>query len=319
MPQVESALARMWAVERTESTQDALPSEFRASQMNLILHFGPETDSNEGNDIFQTTLKFAQRYPCRIVVLCPGEEGQADPFRQAKVYSQCFVGRNLRDRTCCDVLMLRYDPSELDFLDSMVSIWLENDLPTSYYFHKVPLAQIEAHLLEFVRKCRRVLFDASVETEDLSSVQWPHAELVRDLAWARLLPLRQALGQFLSNIETAALCEGLESVKIAAHETLKGEGSNLLAWVRQCLEGCAQLCDKPFEIDFSQREAGVEEPHMSMEWAYRDSAKHLLWSWDRTKDAATITADFGNGRTSFPIHASFLSTHKTLAEACFFD
>ncbi|MGF1449301.1 MAG: glucose-6-phosphate dehydrogenase assembly protein OpcA [Opitutales bacterium] len=319
MPQVESALAKMWAVEREAPGIDALPSEYRASQMNLILHFGLETEEAEANALFQTALGFARRYPCRIVVLCPSDEGDAEPHHRAKLFSQCYVGRGLRQRTCCEALMLRYHLHEADFLDNMVSIWLENDLPTSYYCYKIPPAKIEAHLLEFVRKCRRVLYDSSVETEDLSAVAWPQPALVRDLARARLLPLRQSLGQFLSGTPPSALCEGLTTVRLDASERMRGEGRNLLAWVGDCLEGCARASGigSTFQTQFEARPG--DDAHLSMEWTYASSDKHLEWTLDRETESASLTADFGTGRVSFSLHAGFLSPEKTLAEACFFD
>ncbi len=319
MPDVESALAKMWAVEREAPKAEASPSEYRASQMNLILHFGLNAGEAEGNAVFQTALKFARRYPCRIIVLCPSEEASGEQPHRAKLFSQCYVGRSLRQRTCCEALMLRYHPNEAGFLDNMVSIWLENDLPTSYYCFKIPPAMIEQHLLEFVRKCRRVLYDSSVEPEDLAAVAWPDPELVRDLARARLLPLRQSLGQFLSGSPPRVLCEGLTTVSLKAGERMQGEGRNLLAWVQECLEGCATASGigSTFETQIETRDN--DQTHLSMEWTYGSGDKHLKWDLDRAAESASLTADFGTGRVSFALHAGFLSPEKTLAEACFFD
>ena len=73
------------------------PMDFRASQLNLILHFGLSTTVGEGQEHFNTAIRFAQKYPCRIVVLCPLESVGAESEFEGKLFSQCYIGKHLRD------------------------------------------------------------------------------------------------------------------------------------------------------------------------------------------------------------------------------
>ena len=87
---VSRDLSKMW----DGHAENAL-TEFRASQMNLILHFGRKVDFEDAKKRFEVAVRFAQRYPSRIIVLCPFiEEGQA---MRAKLYSQCFIGDSPRN------------------------------------------------------------------------------------------------------------------------------------------------------------------------------------------------------------------------------
>jgi hypothetical protein len=320
MHQVGEALAKMWAVERVGAGGgEESPSEFRASQMNLILHFGLKVSAEEGRARFDAALRFAQRYPCRIIVLCPDEREPADGYHMAKIYSQCFIGKHQRDRICCEALMLRYHPVEASFLDDMVSIWLENDLPTCHFFNRVPAERIENFHLGFVRNCRRVLFDSADEDSDLGALNWPRPELVRDLAYARLLPVRQSLGQYLSGFTPADLAEGLSTIEVRRRCDVAAEAGHILHWAQSCLSDCAHEAGLPFEARTSHNSSPDGDADLLMEWTYAGSGKHLLWTMNRSAASADITADFGTGRVSFRLHAGFLSAEKTLAEACFFD
>ena len=54
-------LRDMWKGD--EDSQSAAPSEFRASQLNLIIHLGWETTPEEASRIFNTAIEFTQRHP----------------------------------------------------------------------------------------------------------------------------------------------------------------------------------------------------------------------------------------------------------------
>src|SRR5690606_31892939 len=122
---VTKTLREMWKVSH-DSGQDA-PSEFRASQMNLILHFGLSTTGEEARKAFDSAVSFAQRYPCRIIVLCPEEKKEGESILEGKLCSQCFIGDDQRQMCCCEALILSYPTKESGFLDNQVSIWLESE------------------------------------------------------------------------------------------------------------------------------------------------------------------------------------------------
>jgi len=183
--EVNNTLTAMWHLEATDGKA---VSEFRASQMNLILHFGKEITVEDALQQFNTAIKFAQRYPCRIIVLCPEDDKDAEEqLLEAKLYTQCFIGENQRDMCCCEALMLSYFTKQNEFLENQVSVWLENDLPVYYWFHGMPANRIRDRWLPFLKQCRTVVYDSNREKDDYNSIEWPRENMTHDLAKARLL------------------------------------------------------------------------------------------------------------------------------------
>ncbi|WP_269541792.1 glucose-6-phosphate dehydrogenase assembly protein OpcA [Cerasicoccus fimbriatus] len=313
--EVSPMLSSMWSSQFDPKLGAA--SEFRASQMNIILHLGLKTSPEEAKERFDAAIEFGQKYPCRIVVLCPMGRERSDRLLQGKIFSMCYIGESLRDQCCVEAVILGYPTREAGFLSSQVSIWLENDLPTYHWFNRIPAERITQMHMDFVKRCRRVIYDSTVEMEDandLTSIEWPRPEGVIDLAWARLLPVRQSLGQHLSSIEPARLIDGLQKVEARAVATHKGEAANLVKWCRECLTSCTK--DSQLDVEFVTGNC-PDEHALELEWTY-SNGHHLLWTLNAEGHGAQITADFGLGRTSAPMHVELLSGEKALAEAMFF-
>ena len=227
--EVTHRLERMWESDATGS-----PSAFRASQMNVVLHFGREVSAEQATERFETLLKFAQRYPSRIIVLCP-TRSITDGSMRAKLFSQCYIGDSHREMCCCEALLLGYRPDNCGFLANQVSIWLEPDLPSYHWFCGVPGARIQEYFDNLLTGVRRSIYDSSYEPEDLSRLDWPNPDQVADLAAARLLPVRQAIGQYLSGYTMRTLCENLVSITVHCGESMSGEGVRLMDWMKDCL------------------------------------------------------------------------------------
>ena len=231
MPVSEVApfLKKLWIGEKTDSEE---PGLYRASQMNLVLHLGLDTPAEEAKDVFKTALDFGQRYPCRIIILCPETSETQEELMRAKVYTQCFIGESGREKSCSEALLLGYQPGDHGFLENQVSIWLESDLPFYHWFHRVPAVRITDQYLPFTRRSRRVLIDSALgEAEEISKIEWPGGVVMRDLAEARVLPLRQTIGQFLSGYSPRTLVDGLEEILLEAPEGLLAEQKHLQQWV----------------------------------------------------------------------------------------
>ena len=66
---IAQSLARLWEGSPGDGAagQQRAPSEFRASQMNLVLHVGLPTTPDDGVAQFNAALRFTQRYPARIL------------------------------------------------------------------------------------------------------------------------------------------------------------------------------------------------------------------------------------------------------------
>ncbi len=230
--EVTRTLSHMWDVAPGDHGHP--PSDFRASQMNLILHFGLNTTATEAQQRFDTAILFAQRYPCRIVVLCPARPGSGEYLLVAKLFSQCYIGANQRDLCCCEALILGYSIEESTFLENQVSLWLESDLPVYHWFNRVPADRIQKFYMPFIQRCQRVLLDSAVEGDALDGIQWPEPDRVQDLAKARTLPFRQQLGQFLSSIPIEVLLRETTEVVFSAEAPYSAELLHLKQWHDSC-------------------------------------------------------------------------------------
>lgn len=352
---VTKALAQMWQSDATAGT--AAPSEFRASQMNLVLHFGLSTSDAEGLATFEKAVAFSQRYPCRVIVLCPTDEQSANSgeLLQGKLYSQCFIGTGHGEMSCCEALMLGYRPSESRFLEDQVSIWLESDLPTYHWFHRVSSERIESQYIGFAKTCRRVIYDSGIDGYTLHNLPWPRAEILHDLAWARLLPLRQSLGQFLSAFEPALLVESLSEIVISYASGKQGEAENLLHWQKCCLTDCYKASGIPFPkappplssennpnagdtagdfSDLTDEEPDSPVPRIAsrlealpsdsteslrIDWRFsRDSGKFFRFTYNTLTGEGSIKASFSGDPLSYPLHIKALKPEEELSEALFF-
>ena len=60
---ISRSFAKLWA--------DTAVSEQKAMQLNLVVHLGFGTTAPDALDQFQVAVRLAQRYPCRVVFLCP--------------------------------------------------------------------------------------------------------------------------------------------------------------------------------------------------------------------------------------------------------
>jgi len=315
--EVMNTLSNMWQVSYQES-QDA-PSGFRASQMNLVIHFGMQATAEEALRIFDTAIEFAQRYPCRIIVLCPQGREFSDALLEAKLFSQCYIGETMRDMCCCEALMLGYPTRVAGFLDNQVSIWLESDLPTYHWFFRVPAQRIEEIHLEFVGRCRRAIYDSTIEGDAYAAIPWEQPQAIRDLAFARLLPLRQSLGQFFSSFQPASLVTGLEEVSVHHSDCRSGEADNLAKWLERCLADCAQQAGVDFKAKFRVvRGCAKSSNCLESTWTFAQQQKQFAWVFCAASQSSVIHADFGDGKIEVPLQVHFLSDEKALAEALFF-
>ena len=301
--EVPRALRELWKTDEGES-----PTKFRAVQSNLILHFGLEATESEAKIVLDRALDFARRYPSRLICLCPFREAD-DQLMRGKLFSQCYLAGGSKHPVCCEALMLGYTPEDAEFLEHQISVWLESDLPTYHWFHRVPEERILRSYLPFLMMVRRVTYDSSIEGHNFSGIDWPCPRGARDLADARLLHVRQSVGQFLSSYPVDLLSQNLESLTINHTPSLSGEANELVNWVQTTLihAGVNGLESNGKDTDGDFR----------MDWTYSDE-KFLSINLDNNLASGWIQADFGSGQVDYPLHLKKISPQLTLAEALFF-
>ncbi len=314
MADVQSALAGMW---EAPSGPGQEPAEFRASQMNLIIHLGRETTAADALDVFSGALRFARRYPCRIIVLCPEYERRSETLMTLKVFAECYVGKTRRDRSCCEALILSYPGGGNDFLENQVSILLENDLPTYYWFHRFASGRNAGQYLSFHKVCKRIVYDSGLETPEVASIEWPHPGRVRDLVDARLLPVRQSIGQFLSSFDPVRLGSDLLRLELRHAPRWKAEARVLATWFRERLKACAGR--EGIEQVPAARLTPAEEGEFPfvLRCDYSDG-RYFCWQADFEANKGEIRARLDRGESVLPFSVRLLSLDRELAEAFFF-
>ena len=313
LPGLEVPVGRI-AEEFVKLWEDSPAKESRAVQLNLVLHLGSNTTPADAEVQFQTTLRFAQRYPCRVVVLCPDFDETAPPEIRAKIYGECFFGKSQSDTRCIEIVSLRYTMSVRQFLENQVSVCLSTDLPIYFWAHRFSWVRRMADYDYLLTRSRRILFDGALVPPEAFTYPWPNQGAVRNLAYTRTLPLRQNLGQFLSRYTPALIITGLHTVTLRHQAAFAAEASSLLGWVSKGLvRSGADLTTITLKT-----EPGLADGSFDLQLAYTDPKKSFHWWADLAKNEAVFTGDLRTGRTTLTLGAHLLNPEQMLAEAMFF-
>ncbi len=303
---ISDGFNRLWA--------DTPAKESRAVQLNLVLHLGRNTTPPDALVQFGATRLFAQRYPCRVVVLCPAYDAAAPVAIRAKIYGECFLGKSPGDKRCVEFVLLHYTVAARAYLENQVSVCLSPDMPLYYWAHHFADVRRLADYGYLLTRSQRILFDSAVVPADAFTYPWPNLSAVRDLAYTRTLPLRQKLGQFLSRYTPALITTGLGQVAIRHRAQFAAEAGCLLGWVKKGLVRSGADTGKiAFEVTPVDC-AGC----FSMKFAYAGPKKTFSWDADLSRDHADFIGDLGTGRTTLEAGAQLLAPELALSEAMFF-
>ena len=310
---IAPGLARLWEGEPGEGNR--APSEFRASQMNLVLHVGLPTTPDDGMAQFNAAVRFTPRYPARILVLCPRAEGGSELAMRAKIYSECFIGKSRHEMSCIEAVVLSYPQERREFLEDQVSIIVEADLPIYYWVHRMSQVHKIATYQWLLRNSNRFLLDTAISTPKARTYAWPRPDGFRDLVHARLLPVRQSIGQFLSAFAPETITQGLKSVILICQPAYAAEGRVLLEWTRARLEACGATDSAAPAYDTRSTAPGATLS-LEMAFTYTDG-RYFHWCADFTRGRAVFESDLGGCRQTLPMTAGLLTTEAALGEAIF--
>ena len=257
-----------------------------------------------------------RRFDVQAMVLCPTREEEVkEPTIRAKIFGECHPGKTRGDLRCCEFVILNYPTAARVFLENQVSTCLSTDLPLYYWAHNFASSAKLGAYQYLLKKAKRVLIDRSlVPPEDQGEVAWPRPENVRDLVEARLLPVRQTIGQFLSAHAPAALAHGLSDVVVHHGSARRAEASVLAEWSRARLVACGaatSLCAKV------QADAAAPADMIDVVFNYANT-QSVRFQGDLAKGRAQLCARIAGSVTELSTAISLLSSEAALAEAMFF-
>jgi glucose-6-phosphate dehydrogenase assembly protein OpcA len=313
---ISKSLAQIW----TDTAADGRPApqadDAKATQLNVVLHLGLNTTPEDAAQQFKVISAFSQRYPSRIVVLCPLHADVPSAEVRAKIYAECHFGKSKSDQRCVEFVMLSYSRSARTFLENQVSVCLSTDLPLYYWAHRFSASGRLADYRYLLGRAKRVLIDSAIAPPDALTYQWQNPAGLRDLVYSRLLPVRQSIGQFLSVYPPALLVDGLKAVVVSHDASLEAEGRVTSAWLQRRLAACGAETGK---IAFSNTRLPAEAgAGLGVSFEYAMAGKFFRWSGDVAAGSAMFEADLGAGRTTLSAAASLLSPENALSEAMFF-
>ncbi len=313
---LRQALAAVWDNAPGPGRPKGEPSEFRASQMNLVVHFGLDATPDQARAGFETAIGFSRRYPCRIIALCPRASGNGGDIA-AKIFGECFVGQSHHDLTCTEAIIMTYPLEQRAYLEDQASILLESDLPIFYWPQHISRAGRLLDYRYFLKHSQRIVFDSAVEKPEVAAFAWPRPEIVHDLAWGRILPVRQNMGHFLSYIEPARLVRGLRRIELRHRPGFAAEGGALDRWMRHGLAGCARQAGVAVTPEQVVRADGGLEGSLEVTWSYAsDGGLSFRFDFEHGTASLESTLDGEQNRVGATVH--LLSPEKALAEVLFF-
>ena len=313
---ISKRLAEMWEDNAADGRPAPAADDAKATQVNLVLHLGLNTTPDDALAQFKTVTGFSERYPSRIVVLCPRIDDAGETEMRAKIYGECFLGKSKSDKRCVEFVVLSYPRVARKFLENEVSICLSTDLPLYYWAHRFSASGRLADYRYLLSRAKRVMIDSSIAPADAFTFPWPNPNALRDLVYCRLLPVRQTIGQFLSSYPPAVLADGLRAVSVGHDGKLAAEGRVILAWLRRRLAACGAETDKiQFATSPLPADAGG---NLGVRFDYTDQARFFRWSGDLVASQAMFDANFGGGHTTLPASVSLLPPESALSEAMFF-
>jgi Glucose-6-phosphate dehydrogenase subunit len=311
---ISGGLDRMWSGAAAAGRPAPPSDDAKATQVNFVLLLGLRTDAADAVRQFETAVCFSRSYPCRVVVLCPLGDDSGEMQIRAKVYGECSVGRTPDDTRCCEFVMLSYPRSARPYLENEVSICLSTDLPLYCWAHRFVESSRLADYRYLLTAAKRILIDSATAPAGAVSYPWPRPEAVRDLAFARLLPARQMIGQFLSRYPAATLAGGLRAIEMVHGAEVEAEARVLLAWVADRIGACGAAG----EALGITRSADIAPKAFDLRFAYGDR-RFFEWKADVGSAHAVLDADLGAGRTTMPAPMSLLAQENALSEAMFFS
>ncbi len=311
----QSILKEMWNMSQEGGKFLSQRPDFRAMQMNLILHLGTKLPVEDALNSFFQAIDFSCLHPCRILVLCPCSKENESLLLKAKLFSQCYIGRGTKNMSCCDAIILNYSEDENHLLEHQVSIWLDNDLPTYHWVQGIEASKIGKEYFNCLSMCNKILYDSALEGLDYQSLQWQEGIKVEDFCYLRTLPLRQALGFHLSGYKPPLITQDLTAVELHSSPDLQAEASYLLQWLKNSIKACQALAASSTTVTYTSQ-ATLRTPSLRLQFSYTRDA-YFRFSYNSESGQSLIEIKLEDSPSSQPLQIYKLSPEQTLTHAIF--
>lgn len=314
--EVSVRLRAMWDQADPNGSGSRAPSEFRASQMSLILVLGDQADACSALRCFETAVAFAQRYPSRIIVLAPDPQMDTENPLRAKLYAQCFIGENQRAMCCCEALVLAYRPGSEAFVENQVSIWLDADLPAVAWITCLHPSNFLDSFPRIQRMVRRTVWDsANLPKDSLAPIR---SEAFYDLANARILPIRQAIGSLMSRFDADEITRGASSVCVIHDPAFRAESRCLADWLTSALHRCENRAGREASISDEVVEGKVRTgDDLVVEW-HGAEGNRCQFRIDFEQKQTQVAYSYSGVSGNTLLRARQLHAIDALSEAVFF-
>ncbi|RRJ96519.1 glucose-6-phosphate dehydrogenase [Opitutaceae bacterium TAV4] len=315
---ISKSLADLWSnpeLTGLDPSAPATPSDdVKATQVNFVLHLGFQTTQDDALLQFRIAVEFSRRYPCRVVVLCPMRYDEEGTDIRAKIYGECHTGKTRGDLRCCEFVLLSYPMSARKYLEDQVSTCLSTDLPLYYWVHRFTSSSRFSDYRYLLGRSKRVMYDSAIAPADVMTFDWPNPDAVRDLAHARLLPIRQSIGQFLASYEPGRLVDDLRGIRVQVGAAVVAEARALLHWAEARLRSCGAPAGLPLHLNASPKFPSDE---IELRFDY-GNGHHFHWTGQVHRGCAQLSADYGHGLAEAKTAINLLPPEAALAEAMFF-
>ena len=288
----------------------------RASQMNVILHLDAETKLTEAQTCFETLLKLGKNHPCRAIILCPKKNFKENDILKSKIFSQCYLDAQHQSALSCEILILRYGQQDTQFLEHLISTWIENDLPTYYWLYKVSNKHLYNCYLPLLKRCWGIVYDSAIEGYNYTHIPWPHPQAVCDLAQIRILSIRQMVGKFVSIYDPLILVDSLKSIQMHYDPDFLSEANAFLQWNKSCLKKCFPNANTIETVDFKAIPISNESHTLQINWNY-SNGNSFVFTFSKKEKTAKIIAKFNQKINTYSSNINLLDPAQSLSEAFF--
>ena len=166
------------------------------------------------------------------------------------------------------------------------------------------------HLL---KRVHRIVFDSNIESYPIRDLPWPNSQKVVDLARARLLPIRQAIGQYLSGIPFELLRKELCVINVHFVPKRKGDAFHLMQWLEYGLKSIEDT-----SIDSKLIEL---KPNSNKSLCFEIQYGHgqfIHWTQFEDSSISHLTQNLGGIEKKLSIQIKPLLPEQELSEAFYF-